>query len=208
MGELQVRDGVDVVRPRPGAAGLYDLLVGPGATPLEEAGAWASASAGAIAGGLLPSTAPERLLGAVFGFDAGGGLWVNESRAGKRWYRRAGQPWWEPAGFAALHVHPFVVEAVSGRRDWRRAAVTWAGPVVASGVVALVERNTGRPLARRVALSLAGALGGTGAAIAPRGWRWLPALLAPKLIVGHATSGSPLASAIAATDAGERRAGR
>lgn len=185
-----------IIPPRPGAAGLYDLLVGPGASPVEEAGAWASASAGAIAGGLLPPKRGQRLLGAVLGFDAAGGVWVSESRAGKRWYRRPGQAWWEPAAFAALHVHPFIVEAVSGRRAWRRAMVTWAGPVAASAVVALVERDRDRPEARRVAMSLAGALGATGAALAPRGWWWLPALLAPKLIMGHATSDGPLAEAL------------
>jgi hypothetical protein len=181
-----------VSSPRSGPAGLYDLLVGPGATPLEQAGAWASASAGAIGGGLLPRTARERLLGAVFGFDAGGGLWVNESRAGKRWYRRDGLPAWEPAAFAALHLHPFVVELASGRRSWSRAAVTWALPVVSSAIVA-ISPDADR---RARAASFAGAAAGTGAALAPDGWRWLPALLAFKLILGHATPDGALARAI------------
>ncbi|HYO44656.1 MAG TPA: hypothetical protein VES19_15765 [Candidatus Limnocylindrales bacterium] len=82
----------------------YDRLVGPGATPVEEVGAWASVSAGAIVGALLPRTTRECVLGAVFGFDAGGGLWVNESRARKQWYRRADAPAWGAAASAALHV--------------------------------------------------------------------------------------------------------
>ena len=182
--------------PRPGLAGAYDLLVGPGATPLEEAGAWASASAGAITGGLLPRTARERVLGAVLGFDAAGGLWVNESRAGKRWYRRPGLPAWEAAGFAALHVHPFVVELVSGRRSWSRAAVSWALPVLASGIVACSPGADRRSLAA----SLAGAAAGTGAALAPAGWRWLPPRLAFKLVLGPAPPDGPLARAIDKVD--------
>jgi hypothetical protein len=182
--------------PRQGAAGLYDLLVGPGATPFEEAGAWASASVGAIVGGLLPRTARERTVGAILGFDAGGGIWVNESRAGKRWYRRPEAKAWEPAVFAAAHVHPFVVEALSGRRDWARAAVTWAGPVIGAAVVTIVARERGADAARSVAMSMAGAFGGTNAVLAPAGWRWLPPALAFKLVAGHATPDGPLVALV------------
>jgi hypothetical protein len=146
--------------------------------------------------GRAPATDRERVLGAVFGFDAGGGLWVNESVAGKRWYRRPGLPAWEPAAFAALHVHPFVVELASGRRSWARAAVTWALPVIASGVVAAVVEADRRP----VAASLAWVVAGTGAALAPGGWRWLPALLAFKLVLGHATPAAVPAQAIDRVD--------
>ena len=178
--------------PRPGAAGAYDLLVGPGATPAEEAGAWASASIGAVVGGLLPRTARERVLGAVFGFDAGGGLWVNESYAGKQWYRRPEAPAAEAPVFAAFHVHPFVVEAVGGRRAWWHAIAAWALPVAGSAIVAAAPAPVRRPTAL-VAASIAAVIG---ARLAPSGWRWLPPLLAFKLVVGHATDDGPLARAL------------
>ena len=178
---------VTAVPPRPGAPGLYDRLVGPGATPLEEAGAWASASLGAIVGGLLPRTAGQRLLGAVLGFDAFGGAWVNSSRAGRQWLRRAGAPDWEPVAFAALHLHPFLVEATTGRRSWRRAAVAWGLPVLgAAAAVAAARRGSGAGL---TAAAFAATAALVGAALAPDGWRWLPSVLAVKLVVGHATPG-------------------
>lgn len=179
------------IPPRPGAAGLYDRLVGPGATPFEEAGAWASASLGAVIGGLLPRTAGERVLGALLGFDAGGGLWVNESRAGKRWYRRPDAPPWEPVAFAMLHVHPFVVEAASGRRAWSRALVTWALPVAGAAASVLAAERGGD--ARATAAAFASTAAAMGATLAPAGWRWLPPVLAFKLVTGHATAEGPLA---------------
>lgn len=178
--------------PRLGLAGAYDLLVGPGATPGEEAGAWTSAAIGAIVGGLQPRTAPERLLGALFGFDAGGGLWVNESYAGKQWYRRPEVPAAEAPVFAAFHVHPIVVELVGGRRSWWRAVVAWALPVAGSTVVAAAPTPVRRPTAL-VAASIVAVIG---ARLAPSGWRWLPPLLAFKLVVGHATDAGPLARAL------------
>lgn len=179
-----------VAPPRPGAPGLYDRLVGPGATRLEEAGAWASASLGAIIGGLRPRTAPQRLLGALLGFDAFGGAWVNASRAGKRWYRRAGAADWEPAAFAAMHIHPFLVEAATGRRSWLRAAVIWGLPVLGSAAAVIATRRGGgeRPTASAFAATAAV----VGAALAPAGWRWLPPVLAVKLVAGHATPDGPL----------------
>lgn len=176
--------------PRPGAPGLYDRLVGPGATPLEEAGAWASASLGAIVGGLRPRTATQRLLGALLGFDAFGGAWVNASRAGKRWYRRAGAPDWEPVAFAAMHIHPFVVEAATGRRSWLRAAVAWALPVLGSAAAVITSRRGGGAGATASAFAATAAV--VGAGLAPAGWRWLPPVLAVKLVVGHATPDGPL----------------
>ena len=171
--------------PRPGAPGLYDRLVGPGATPIEEAGAWASASLGAIVGGLLPRTAGQRLLGALLGFDAFGGAWVNVSRVGKTWYRRAGAPEWEPVAFAAMHIHPILVEAATGRRSWRRAAVAWGLPVLGAAAVVVAARRGGGAAPTASAFAATAAV--VGAGLAPDGWRWLPPVLAVKLIVGHAT---------------------
>jgi hypothetical protein len=129
------------------------------------------------------------VLGAAFGFDAGGGVWVNESAAGKRWYRRAGQAWWEPAAFAALHVHPLIVEAATGRRSWLRALAGWTIPVAGSAMVARLPEERRRP----TAIAIAAGGGIVAAALAPRGWRWLALLLAWKLIVGHSTRGGALA---------------
>ncbi|HEX5828591.1 MAG TPA: hypothetical protein VFY23_13785 [Candidatus Limnocylindrales bacterium] len=169
--------------PRPGLDAIWDRLVGPGANAAEQAAVVAAASVGAIAGGLLPRTRTERLLGVAIGADAAGGLVANETTPVKRWYHREGQPAWEPAAFAAFHVYPFLVEAASGRRAWGRAALAWALPVLASGVVAAAH-ETARPTAAVLATGVAV----TGARLAPPGWRWLPPLLAYKLVFGHATT--------------------
>jgi hypothetical protein len=177
-----------IVPPRPGLEGAWDRLIGPGASPTEQAGALVAASAGAIVGGFVPRTARERLLGAVIGLDAFGGAWVNETPSAKQWYRRAGAHPLEPAAFAAGHVHPVIVEAVSGRRAWGRAVLAWVLPIVGCAAVAAA------PPARRrtVAAVAAGFAAVTTAAAAPAGWRWLGPVLALKLVLGHATAGGPL----------------
>jgi hypothetical protein len=178
-----------ITQPRSGTAGLVDRLQGPGAHPAEQMGAYLSAALGGVIGASRPRSRRERILGAALGFDAAGGLWVNESRAGKRWFRRPGAHRWEPVVFAAGHIHPLVVELASGRRAWWRAATAWALPVVACAAVVAGPEKDPRP--RAVILgSVAGAIG---LVLAPPGWRWLPPLLAFKLVVGHATPDGPLA---------------
>jgi hypothetical protein len=41
-----------------------------------------------------------------------------------------------------------------------------------------------------------GAFGGTNAALAPAGWRWLPPAPAFKLVAGHATPDGPLVALV------------
>jgi hypothetical protein len=188
------------VHPRAPLAGLdgaWDRLVGPGANAAEQAAVLAGAAVGGLVGGVAPRRARERVLGVLIGVDAGGGVVANETTPVKRWYHRPGQSPREPALFAALHVYPFLVEAVSGRRAWGRAAVTWALPVIAAAAVPAARAPDRRP----AALVLATGVAAAGAALAPRGWRWLPPLLAVKLVLGHATSdGGPLARLLRPAD--------
>jgi hypothetical protein len=174
--------------PRSGMALAWGRVMGPNASPIENLGTVTTALLGAMVGARLPRTPREKLLGLLAGFDAGGGAWANETPAAKRWYRRPGASPLEPTAFAAIHVYPFLVEALNGRRDWGRAAAAWAGPVVACAVV------TGAPEAsrQRVASVATGVVAVTGSVLAPRGWRCLPILLAVKLVHGHATAGGPL----------------
>ena len=188
MGRLASMRGPVQRRPRPGLAGFWARLIAPGAGPIEQAGAVAAASVGAIVGGLWPHTARERLLGAAFGFDAAGGIWVHETPAAKRWYRRPGDAPLEPAAFASLHVHPFLIEEATGRRSLWRASVAWALPVIATAMAAGVPEVD----RRRHSTVLAVATGAVTTALAPAGWRWLPPLLAWKLVLAHATAAGPL----------------
>ncbi|MFN8629351.1 MAG: glycine zipper 2TM domain-containing protein [Chloroflexota bacterium] len=179
--------------PRPGLAGSWDRFMGPGATPVENAGTVVGAVLGGIIGSLLPHRGRERVLGAVAGFDVLGGVWANETPAAKRWYHREGVGRFASTQFAAVHVYPFLVEAVTGRRAWRRAAVQWAGPVIASAIV----EATPPASQERVATAASALAGAAGAVLAPAGFRWLPPLLAVKLIHAHAAADGPLVRALA-----------
>lgn len=174
---------MDAAVPRPGLDSIWDRLVGPGANAAEQAAVVGAAAVGALVGGTAPARSRERLVGALIGLDAGGGVVANETIPVKRWYHREGQSRGEPARFAAFHVYPFVVEAASGRRAWGRAALAWGLPVLASAAVASVPK----PHQRSAATVLATGVAAAGLALAPGGWRWLPPLLAYKLVLGHAT---------------------
>lgn len=171
--------------------------MGPGATTVENAGTVLGAVVGAILGSRLPHRRRERVLGAVAGFDVLGGVWANETPAAKRWYHRPGMARWASAQFAAVHVYPFLVEALTGRRAWRRAAMQWAGPVAASALVEAAPADS----QERVATAAAAVVGVIGAVLAPSGFRWLPPLLAVKLVHGHAAADGLLVRALASDGA-------
>jgi hypothetical protein len=79
-----------------------------------------------------------------------------------------------------MHIHPFLVEAATGRRSWRRAAVAWGLPVLGAAAAAVAARR-GRGAAP-TASAFAATAAVVGVGLAPDGWRWLPPVLAVKLI--------------------------
>jgi hypothetical protein len=182
--------------PRDGLAGEWDKFVGPGAARWENAGTLGFAAVGAVAAPTLvrrqrPDASPIELAAAsAVGLDVGGGAWCNETPSCKCWYHRAGTRGRDRVAFAALHLYPFLVEFLSGRGQWRSAAISYSTLV---GSAALLELA---PLGRKrsVAYGLYTAwLAGTSiVAPPPAGYAWLPSVLGFKLLLGHGTPRGPL----------------
>ena len=182
--------------PRDGWLGEWDKLVGPGASRWENAGTLGFAAAGAVGAPVLvhrqrPGADPVELaVAAAVGTDVAGGAWCNETPSCKRWYHRAGTTGLGRVGFAALHLYPFLVEAMSGRGQWRSAAISYASLTACAVVLELAPRER----RRSVAYGLYTAWLATTSVVSPppSGYAWLPSLLGFKLLVGHGTPRGPL----------------
>ncbi len=178
-------------RPRAGWSGEWDKLVGPGASRWENAGTLGFAAIGAVTTPALvrrqrPTAGPlELAVAAAIGTDVGGGAWCNETPSAKRWYHRPGTRRLGRVGFAALHLYPFLVEAVSGRRQWRNAAISYSSLVASAALLELAPDEKRRSLAS--GLYTAWLAGVSIVAPPPAGYAWLPSLLGFKLLIGHGT---------------------
>jgi hypothetical protein len=187
-----------IPRPRPGLLGQWDRFVGPGAARWENAGALGLAAAGAVAAPAMvrrqrPAAGPVELAAAsAVGLDVAGGAWCNETPSCKRWYHRAGSSRLGRVGFAALHLYPFLIEAVSGRGHWRSAAVSYSTLVAGAALLELAPRERKRGVATGLYATW---LAGTSiVSPPPAGFAWLPPLLGFKLLLGHGTPHGPLSA--------------
>lgn len=118
--EVHCREPMDT--PRRGLWGIWDRVVGPGATWVENTGTVVIAVlAGLLAPTLLPAEASglQRVAAMLFAFDLMAGIWVTATPAGRRWYQRPSRSWASRVGFVVAHVHPFVVAWVfPGSMTW------------------------------------------------------------------------------------------
>jgi hypothetical protein len=184
--------------PREGLLGEWDKFVGPGAAGWENAGTLGFAAVGAVAAPAMvrrqrPEANPLELAAAsAMGLDIAGGAWCNETPSCKRWYHRAGSTRRARIGFAALHLYPFLAELVSGRRQWRNAAVSYLSLTGAAALLELASSEHKRSVAS--GLYTAWLAGTSVAAPPPAGYAWLPSLLGFKLLLGHGTPRGPLAA--------------
>ena len=131
-------------------------------------------------------------MASAVGMDLAGGAWCNETPSCKRWYHRAGTTRRGRVAFAALHLYPFLVEAVSGRRQWRSAAVSYGTLVGAAALLETASSERKRSLAS--GLYTAWLAGTSIVAPPPSGYAWLPSLLGFKLLLGHGTPRGPLSA--------------
>ena len=184
--------------PRAGLAGEWDKFVGPGASRWESAGTLGFAAVGAVAAPSLvkrqrPDARPVELaVVSAVGLDVGGGAWCNETPSCKRWYHRAGTRRRDRVAFAALHLYPFLAEAMSGRGQWRNAAVSYSTLVASAALLELAPNERKRSMAYGIyTLWLAGT---SIVAPPPSGYAWLPSLLGLKLLLGHGTPRGPLSA--------------
>ena len=176
---------------REGPLGEWDKFVGPGASGWENAGTLGFAAVGAVAAPAMvrrqrPSAGPLELAAAsAMGLDIAGGAWCNETPSCKRWYHRASSTRRGRVGFAALHLYPFLAELVSGRRQWRSAAISYTSLIGAAALLELTSSERKRGVAS--GLYTAWLASTSIVAPPPSGYAWLPSLLGFKLLLGHGT---------------------
>ncbi len=168
---------------------LSDPLIGPWASPSELALGWGSALAAALvqlAWALVASewSVLQIAVAVVFAFDIGGGVVVNATRSGGRWWHRPEQSRGRELLFFAAHVHPFVVALLWPGFAWWQAGVLYLSMLVAVAVVMACPAPLERPVA--FGLGSAGVVLGVTVLLGPAGMVWLPPLYVVKLVMAHA----------------------
>ena len=168
---------------------LSDPLIGPEATSGELALGWGvalGACALQLGWALMASgwSPLQIVVAAFFAFDIGGGLVVNATGAGRRWWHRPALGPGRRYAFFAIHVHPFLLAWVWPQVGIAAAAALYFGMLALAALVMAVPTALQRPVAT-------GGLGLALAAVAigfdaPVGLQWFAPLFFVKLIGAHA----------------------
>jgi hypothetical protein len=167
-----------------------DPLIGPDATTAELALGWGAAIIAAVAQlawALLFSdwSALQTVVAVLFAFDIGGGVVVNATRSGRRYWHRDSVTRARELTFFAVHVHPFVLASL-----WSGFSLTQATGLYVSMLAFAVVVVAATPgyLKRPVAFGMTaiGLVLGATVFRAPPGLVWLPLLYYVKLVAGHA----------------------
>lgn len=167
-----------------------DPLIGPDATPTELVLGWGAAAAAAVAqlGWALQSgnwTAAQTGVAVLLAFDIGGGVVVNSTRSGRRWWHRPSVSRARELAFYAAHVHPFVVAWLWPAYAFTQAAALYGSMLLFAVIVAvLTPARLKRPVA--YGLTAVGLVMGATVLRAPAGLVWLPLLYYVKLVAAHA----------------------
>jgi hypothetical protein len=198
MANLPVEVTVDWTLPD----GRTDWLLGTGAVPAERRLVW---TATAVAAGAAVATAAalgvawswwQWAIVVVLTVDVAGGVPANALGSAKRLYHSPTPPGLpvllrvlrSPVGFAALHVHVFVVAAVFADATWSWAAAWYLLSVGGTAAVVAVPLYLRRPLAAAVSVV---ALVVAPLIHAPEGLAWLGPVLVLKLVAAHAVREEP-----------------
>jgi uncharacterized membrane protein len=189
-------------------SGRSDWLLGTGAEPAERLLVW---SATTVSVGALVATAVGQGVtwswwqwGLVLALtvDVAGGVPANALGSAKRFYHSpvpAGLPLAQRVvrdhlGFAALHVHPFVLAALFADATWAWAAAWYLCSVGGTAAVIAVPLYLRRPLAAAVVTT---ALVTAPLLDAPTGLAWFGPVLLLKLVLAHAVREEPYRPAAA-----------
>jgi hypothetical protein len=123
----------------------------------------------------------------LFAFDIGGGVVVNTTRSGRRYWHRASVTQAKELAFFALHVHPFIIAWLWAGFTLPQATGLYASMLAFAVVVAVATPSS---LKRPVAFGLTaiGLVLGATVFRAPPGLEWLPLLYYVKLVAGHAVA--------------------
>ena len=178
-------------KPRTGLLGVWDQIVGPGASATESA---VTLAAMAISIPLAAYAGVRQgnphwpwwtwVVVLALASDLGGGLVANALPATKRWYHRPGSTGSQHLGFAALHVHPLVFAWLAPNQvSWTWALLLYAWMLVGCGAVLVTPRA--ERLAIAFALTAIGVV--TLSAWIPVGspLGWVSCVLLLKVLAGH-----------------------
>jgi hypothetical protein len=171
---------------------VSDLFIGPDATSDELLCGWGSAflaSLAQLAWALLFAdwTPLQTAVAVLFAFDIGGGVVVNATRSGRRWWHRDSVTRTQEFAFYVAHVHPFVVSWLWPEYGLGQAAVLYSSMLGFALIVVLAAPGSlKRPVA--YGLTAVGIVIGATFLKAPAGLLWLPLLYYMKLIAAHAVS--------------------
>lgn len=180
-----------LLTPRSGLGGLWDRLIGPGATPAENILIITGSLVGAFASALwlwwLGFDSLHLVLGAILGFDIIGGAICNATDTTKRWYHRPEVTWVQHLAFVLPHlIHVAIVSWLfqeSIKFDWNYFSSISAYLVFAAAIVVAVPNYLKRPVA--AGLYLIGIAIGLYGFASTSGLEWFIPALFLKLLIGH-----------------------
>lgn len=177
-----------ILLPRSGLPGVWDRLVGPGATQGENIAILTSALLGGIGVGLLLASRGFSplltLIGVLLALDLFGGAVANATETTKRWYHRPGTGPVQHFGFVLPHLLHILVAAWLFRGgDWRFLALASLYLLLCAGLVMATARDLRRPVA--VSLYLGAILLWLYLFNPTPGLEWFVPVLFLKLLVGH-----------------------
>lgn len=178
-------------QPRAGILRHWDTLIGPGATPAEQAlilgvtlAATALVALYALAQG-VSWTIWGWLAALLLALDLFGGVVANGTHAARRWYHRPGQTRRDHFVFVAVHLAQIAIFGIAFLPgDWMFVGVSYAYLLIA----AIIALNVPEMLVRPITYALyVGALLLTLYVLtpAPPGMEWFLPILYFKLIVSH-----------------------
>ena len=168
---------------------LSDPLIGPDATAAELALGWGAAVAASIAQltwalAFGHWSALQTIMAVLFAFDIGGGVVVNATRSGGRWWHRDAVTRARQFGFFAAHIHPFLIAWLWPELSFAQALALYGSMLVSALVVLWTPLYLQRPVA--LGLTAVGLVMGATVLRAPEGLGWFPLLYYVKLIAAHA----------------------
>lgn len=184
-------DCSDLPTPRRGLFGLWDRLIGPGATKAENALIIISSIIGALWATarlwFLGFDVKHLVVGAIIGFDIIGGAVCNATDTTKRWYHRPEVTWIQHVAFVLPHlIHVSLVSWLFRNVvgfDWNYFGSISSYLLFATAVVLVVPNYLKRPVAAGLFLiAIAIEFYGVGITL---GIEWFTPALFLKLLIGH-----------------------
>ena len=180
---------IEFPEPRTGFAGLWDRLIGPGATFSENTLIIASSALGAVGAAIpfaLAGSSLVMVVAALLGFDVIGGAVANATNTTKAWYHRPGIGFSQHLNFLAPHlIHIFLVAWLFRAQPFDVGYMLIIGSTLLfSGLIVILSpKSLKRPIAAGLYLvAVATALYVTG--LTP-GLEWFVPALFLKLLIGH-----------------------